>query len=427
MNIFNRLKRSRFIKNTSWMMLGSIYQMVVSLFIGLITARYLGPSNYGIINYVAAFISFATPICGLGFEGVVVKKLVDNPKAAGEILGTTIFFEFITSIFCSTAIVFVVSISNAGDFVKTAVAFLESFQLLFKSAEPINFWFQSRLESKYTSIASMIAYTVMTVYRIILLILGKSVEWFAFATSLDLGVVSLIYFFIYKKRSPYKLKISLVIGKDIFLLSYHFIISGLMSVIYSQMDKVMIQAMVNDTGVGLYSAAYTVSNLWFLLPNSLIMSARPMIMEDKNKNEDLYLRRLKQLYAGVFWLGIVVGLVFTLFAKQIMYILYGTEYLDAAETLTISIWYGIFAQLGNARGIWILCENNNKYVKYYLGWGVVVNLILNWILIHLYGINGAAIATLVTQIFTCLIAPLFYKRTRVHTKILIDAVRFKWN
>ena len=75
--------------------------MVISLVVVLLTARYLGPSNYGIINYVAAFIAFAKPICSLGLEGVLVKKFVDKPDKEGSIIGTAILMEFLASLRCS--------------------------------------------------------------------------------------------------------------------------------------------------------------------------------------------------------------------------------------------------------------------------------------------------------------------------------------
>ena len=50
----------------------------------------------------------------------------------------------------------------------------------------------------------------------------------------------------------------------------------------------------------------------------------------------------------------------------------------------------------STREIWVLCESKNKYVKYYLGIGAVVNLVFNTLLIHIYGIEGAAVATLIT-------------------------------
>ena len=55
-----------------------------------------------------------------------------------------------------------------------------------------------------------------------------------------------------------------------------------------------------------------------------------------------------------------------------------------------------------------------------------MNLVLNWLLIPLAGINGAAFATLITQVFVCVFAPLFFKETRVHTRILIEGVSLSW-
>lgn len=73
-----------------------------------------------------------------------------------------------------------------------------------------------------------------------------------------------------------------------------------------------------------------------------------------------------------------------------------------------------------------MCEGKNKYVKYYLGIGAVVNLVFNTLLIPVYGIEGAAVATLVTQITTSMIAPLFFKETRIHTKYVLEAFALTW-
>lgn len=56
----------------------------------------------------------------------------------------------------------------------------------------------------------------------------------------------------------------------------------------------------------------------------------------------------------------------------------------------------------------------------------MVNLILNWWMIPIWGINGAAIATLITQFITSLIAPLAFKATREHTRIVIRSFLLRW-
>ena len=85
----------------------------------------------------------------------------------------------------------------------------------------------------------------------------------------------------------------------------------------------------------------------------------------------------------------------------------------------------MFAMLGSARGIWIVCEEKAKYVKYYLGVGAVLNVILNYTLIPIWGPGGAAAATLATQIFTAVLAPAMFKETRVYTKYVLEALLLK--
>ena len=199
-------------------------------------------------------------------------------------------------------------------------------------------------------------------------------------------------------------------------------ISGLIITIYVQMDKMMLGQMMTEADVGLYSAATVISNYWLLIPVAIVNAVRPTIMEiKKDGNEELYIKRLKQLYAILIWVGIAVSTVISVSSKLILHILYGAEYSGATVALATVIWYTTFSTLGTARGVWIVCENKNKYTGRLVLWGVILNFALNYLLIPVMGINGAALATLITQIFTSLITPLFYKETRMNTKYIIEA------
>ena len=419
------IKSSKFLTNTSWMVGERIFEMCISLIIGMLTARYLGPSNYGIINYCISFVSFFTSICTLGLEGIIVKELVDNPNQEGTILGTGIFMRCVSSILSIICMVILLTILNPHDKVVLAVGFLESIALLFRSFDLIDFWYQSKLESKYSAIIKSSAYVIVSLYKVLILVTAKDVRWFAFSTSLDIILIAMMFVISYYKKGGMKLKISIDLGRKLLSQSYHFILSGLLVVIYAQMDKVMIGQILDEKQVGLYSVAITICGLWSFVPNALINSARPIIMKLKSENEEMYIKRLKQLYAGIGWLGIVFSIFVVLSSKWIVLILYGKDYLDAVNTLNIAVWYTSFSLLGVARGIWIISEKKNKYEKKILFWGVVVNLLLNAILIPTCGIDGAAIATLFTQITTCLLAPLIYKETRIHTKSVLEALCFK--
>jgi len=427
-NKIKRILHSKNIRNSEWIIGQQVFQMLIQFIVGILVARYLGPSNYGSLNYTASFVTFASSITTLGMDSVVIKKIIDHPDEEGIYLGSCIGFRLLASVFSIISVSLVVYILNPTEPVKLVLVFLQSFELFFRAMQLLDSWFQCHLISKYVSIGKIVASLIVSSYKIYLLASSKSIVWFAVCNSMTEGIIAAFEVYYYKKKGNQKLQFDASYSKEVLRESYHFIIAGIMTAIYSQMDRVMIGQMMTDKDVGLYSTATAISGMWLFIPIAIINSFQPLIIEmKKNGNEHDYLRRLKQLYSFVIWLCIIVSLIICIFASSIINILYGAEYINAVSTLRISIWFETFAIIGTARGIWILCEKKNKYVKYYLFIGVIVNLILNYTMIPIYGINGAAVATLITQITTSIIAPLFFKETKIHSKIVWDAVIFKWD
>ena len=108
--------------------------------------------------------------------------------------------------------------------------------------------------------------------------------------------------------------------------------------------------------VGLYSVAITITGLWSFIPIAFLDSARPLIMEAKAKNQTLYIKRLKQLYAFIIWMSIAYAVGMCIFSKIIILILYGEKYLAAQSALIITVWYCIFH-------IWVLLKIYGLFVN----------------------------------------------------------------
>lgn len=420
------LWRNRVVSNAKWMIAEQGVQMLVSFIIGMITVRYLGPSNYGIINYCNAYTAFFTAIAGLGIEAIVVKELIARPDEQGEIIGSSILMRLLAGVFSMASIFLILFFVDARNVLLIKVGLLQSSVLVFKAFEIIDFWFQSKLQSKYASILKSISYVLVAAYKVFILVTGKSVEWFAFSTSLDFLIIAVLLSVSYFKHDGVKWRFSKTISKVLLSQGYHYIISTLIITVYAQMDKVMIKHMIGEADTGLYSAALMICQYWSLIPIAIINSLRPVIMElKKDGNEEGYKRKFSQLYIILTWLGLGVSLVISLLSPLIMRIVYGEEYVPAAGSLAIAIWYTTFSVLGVARGNWLVCENKNQYAKWFVLFGAITNLVLNWILIPIMGINGAAIATLVTQLVVCYFGPAVFKDTRENCVQMLRAFAFK--
>ncbi len=417
--------KNRFIKNTGWIVGGKIFQMAISLLISTLTARYLGPDNFGLINYTNAYIAFFNSICLLGLNGIIIKEMVSNRNDEGEIIGTAITMRLFVSIFSMITLFFFFKELNPNDPLIVKIAMLQSISLIFSSFDVINFWYQSKLQSKISTIIQSIAYVAMSIYRVIILFLQKDVTWFAFSVSLDSIVIAILLLISYNKNKDKNFSFSFYWVKKLIKQSWPFILSEIMITIYGQMDKIMIGDMMDKTSVGLYSVAITVTGLWSFIPVAFIDSARPLIMEAKNYSQDVYTRRLKQLYAFIIWISFIYAFIMSLMSKYVLLILYGKQFLGAQNALIITVWYCAFSYLGAAKNIWIICEGKMKYETLFTLIGAVSNVVLNFILIPIYGIIGAAIATLITQIITNFFVMFLFSETRENAKLIVTAFFLK--
>lgn len=420
------LIKKKTVKNSIWIIAERIFQAAISLILTMLTSRYLGPSNYGILNYGATFVTLFLVIMKLGLDTTIVNELINNRDKEGTILGTSIIMRLISGFISTLVMLIIVFVLQSKSKLILITTLLQSITIFFQVFNILDYWFQSHLQSKYVSIAKAISYLLVAGFKVFLLVTGKSVEWFALAAGFDYFAVAILLLLFYKKNGTQVFKIDFKLGKYLLKNSYHFIISGIMVTIYTQIDKIMIGSMIDETELGFYSAALMICNMWVFLPEAILTSARPTVFEAKKKNKDIYLKRLKQTYAIIFWTCIACSLIICVFAKYIILIIYGNKYLASTSVLRLLIWYVPFSQLGLARGIWIVSEGKNKYTKKYMFWGMITNIILNYILIPYYGILGAALATIFTEIMTCFISPLFYKETRVHTKYLLQSIILKF-
>ncbi len=420
-NIFN----NKIIKNASWIIICKIIQSILSLFIGILTARYLGPSNYGLLNYASSVVAFVVPLAQLGLRNVLVEELVSKPENEGKTLGTSLVMSVISSLFCIVGCIAFVSIANAQEWDTILVCALYSISLIFQMTEMIQYWYQAKLLSKYTSIASLLAYTIVSLYKVFLLVEGKNIYWFAISYTFDFLIISVILFVFYKKLGGQKLSFSFSSGKQLFSKSKYYIISNMMVAVFTQTDKIMIKMMVGNLENGYYSTAVACASITSFVFVAIIDSLRPVIFESKKQKYDKFEKNMSILYSIIIYMGLFQSVLLTLFAHPIVNVLYGKAYLSAVPVLQVITWYSAFSYMGSVRNIWMLAEGKQKYLWIINLSGALVNIIGNFILISMLGVIGAAISSVLTQFFTNFILCAIIKPIRPSFKLIYDALNPK--
>lgn len=413
------MNNSRVLKNTTWIIVCKIIQSILGFIVGTLTVRYLGPTNYGVITYAVSVVSFLLPLMQLGLNHTLVKEFIRNPDKEGEILGTALVMNVISSFVSMALAIVFVSIANAGEREMIIVCALYSLVLLFQATEITMYWFQSKLLSKYPSIATLVAYVVVAIYKVYLLITGKGVVWFALSYVLDFFLISIILLVIYKKLSKQKLSINWSIGREMLSRSKYYIIPSLMVVIYQHTDRIMLKLMVSDTEVGLFSAAVTCTGVTGFIFKAIIDSARAAILETKTKQPELYEKRVVQLYSIITTLALAQSIFITIFAKPIVYLLYGQAYLSAVPFLRLIVWYDTFGWYTAVRNVWILAEEKQRHLTKINVFGALFNVTLNACLIPLLGGVGAAISSIISQFLTNIVIGFVYKPIRRNNYLML--------
>lgn len=419
------LVRNKFLQNTSWLIFEQIFRMLLSLVVTSLVARYLGTFNFGQINYGLAYISIFTMLSKLGLDSMIVHEIIKNRINTGKIVGTTIVLRLVSAVISVIMIFLLLKYLEPDNFTIQLLTFIQSISLIFIAFDTVTYWFQSNLQSKYAVISKSIAFFLVSIFRLILIYLNVSVVYFAYATVIETLVIGIFVLYFYFRYEGNRLSFSFQLSKDLLRKSYHFLIAGLLVTVYTQMDKIMLGKMTTAASVGIYAAAMSIANIWVFVPMALIDSARPIVMGAKESDQTLYIRRFKQLYCSVIWIGVMASIFITIFAKLMIFIIFGEEYRQSISILLILVWSRIFSLIGVTRSIWLLTEDNISYQKYFLGIGAVTNFSLNLYLIPKCGAIGAAIATLLTEIISSTIALLFFKKTRPLFKLILESFLFK--
>ncbi len=110
--------------------------------------------------------------------------------------------------------------------------------------------------------------------------------------------------------------------------------------------------------------------------------------------------------------------------KDLVIFLYGNPYSLASDVLKIYIWSGIFVFIGVAGGNYFLIENKQGFVLLKSLSGLLVNVLLNFFWIPIYGVYGAAFATLISQFVASCLVPFIFKEVRELSYIQISSLLF---
>ena len=403
------------VRNTAWLLGDKFLRMGLGLLVGVWVARYLGPEGFGLLNYAIALVSLFSIFSSLGLNNIIIRDVVRKPHEKDEVMGTAFVLKLLGGLFLSILTVSLVYLFKPDDHQTLFLVAIISIGMIFRAFDVIEFWFQAQVQSKYIILAKTSGYLLLNIVKIIAIYIKAPLTVFAgiWSAEIVLGAVGLGIVYQWQgyllKAWSWSFKRAQILLKE----SWPLIISGIVITIYMRTDQIMLGEMIGDSAVGIYSATVRISEMWYLIPSSLVQSVFPKVVQTKEISEKIYYERLQQLFYSVAALSYSVAIPVTFFSTPIMTLIYGDNYATGGAVFSIHIWSGLFVSLGVARSPWLITEGLTKFSAASTASGAIINLVLNYFLIAKYGIIGAAIATVISQIVASYVCHLFVPKTRI--------------
>jgi polysaccharide transporter, PST family len=417
----------RIIVNTSWLVGDRLLRMALGLFIGVWVARYLGPEQFGLLNYSMAFVALFFPLASLGLEEIVIREITNKPADKDELLGSAFGLKLIggcLSLLIATMIVFLYRSDSSSWIIVSILAG----SYIFQSFDVIILWFNAQTQSKYAVLAGSVAFFVTTLVKILLIQLHASLLAFACVSLLESLIVMLNLILLYQRSNQSFLnwKPNLKYAKQLIQKSYPMIFSGVATVLYLKIDQIMLGQMLGDKVVGIYSVAVRISEIWYFIPVAIASSVTPKLISLRQNDIEQYHRKMQSIFNIVVLIAYVISIGLSFLAEPLILHLYGPAYVSSISILMVHIWSSVFVFLVVIRGIFLIAEDLAMVYMQTTILGALTNILLNFVLIPRYEGLGAAVATVFSYAVASYLSCIFYPRLQVVLHMMNRAVSLRW-
>ena len=409
----------KYFKNTSWLFAEKILRIVVGLFVGIWVTRYLGPERFGLFSYAQSFVGLFTAFATLGLDGIVVRELVKDESRRDELIGAAFWLK-LTGAFAVLIILTIAIQFTSNDNSTNYLVFIIASATIFQSFNVVDFYFQSKVLSKYVVYANVISLFITSLIKVTLILNDAPLIAFAWVVLFDSFVLAVGLICLFLKNSTFRFwsltfnrKTAVSLLKDSWPLIF-----GLIGVsIYSRIDQIMIKEMLDSEAVGYYSVAVRLTEMWLFITTALTTTFFPAIVNAKKQDEALYLDRIQNLYNLLTRISVTLCILMVLFSDFIIQLLFGVEYILSIEILNVYVWSLVFVFLSNGSWSYYLNNNLELLASIRLIYGAIANIILNMYLIKEMGMLGAAYSTLISYAIASYLFNSFYRKTRTLFKI----------
>lgn len=402
-NLAQRPNLMAALRNLGWLVFDRVFRLGVSFVVTLWLARYLAPELFGVYNYAIAFTALFSVVATFGLQSVVVQYLVDKPEQQNSTLASAFAIQLVGGV-----IAFVISVLVAFNLVGSEPSVLVAVLLLstinlFRFSDTVRYYFESRVQSKRIVVTENLVFMLIVLLRIAMILFELPLIYFVALLVLEAVLTALAFLWLFGSQKLKALRFDSSNFLSMLKVAWLLALSVGAAMLYMRVDQIMLASLLNQEAVGIYSAAVRISEIWYVFPAVIVGSVFPRIIRELRHDAARANRQLDVLLTAFSIVSILVGLIVGSYSTEIIVFLFGEDYRASASVLSIHIWSSVFVFSGILGSRWLVAMDMQKVLLVSTLIGVFVNVVMNYLMIPEYGVEGAAWATLVAQFISAIL------------------------
>jgi O-antigen/teichoic acid export membrane protein len=393
---------------------------MITIFAGVLSmiffTRYLSNEDFGLLQYSFAFIAILSTIQSFGMDGFLLKEYAKNKDI--NLFHTAVIIKLILAVIIISGVylMYIMYDLNLYLTVILSVQFLLQSFYVYKALYLYNenFKLLFKVNSLPILISLIIKVLILVYLDIYYLIIAFVFESIIVIYLLFNRTINLHLYFSYKSL------------KLLFWNCYPVLISSLSFILYSKTDRIMIGNMLGMHEVSIYSVANSLVEYSIILITIGQVYYNTKLVKIFTKSKELFDEKLLNITSlfAVFSLGLIFCLYF--FGNQIINIVFGHKYNESYNILLILLPVIFFKFNGMFKPFYSIQNNLQKIMMITSLIAALLNIILNYFFINLYGINGAAYSTVVSVIFSFYLSNLLFFNLRPFFSIQNKSLFAMW-
>jgi O-antigen/teichoic acid export membrane protein len=388
----------RLAKNSAILMLSNIANKIAGFLIMLTVARFLGADRFGLYTYIFVYVSAFGLTTDLGLTTVVIRRLSRDSEVGRVSLGNALLIRWPVSLGT-----YALSVAGAlllyGWDERAWLIALSSLSFLTVPLATYTAIFNARLMLYGPALANLASKGVLFFAVQLIARSGGSLV-VLIATEVFLGSVTSVGLWIWSRsliRPSYRFDLvefgrMLSEGIPLFL-------TAVFVTLYFRIDVFFLSHYRNDASIGIYAAAYRLTESLPLIASAVSNSIFPVICQQIHEGNESSLAKLVRVSLKILLAAIVpVVLLLAFYSNQITRLLYGMRYEGSATLLAILAWGQILLFSNILFSVLIVARGNSRVLMFITLGMLVLNFALNYLIIPAHGAVGAALTTVATEL-----------------------------